>query len=436
MRAPIPDAGDAVRRTARAARTPLVGALVCVAASGCRPDAPPVGLTPVELTSPAGEGSGEPFLSSAGDIVFLSWLERTGADTHELRFARFDGAEWGAPTVIASSDRFLVNWADFPSVQPGSDGSLWAHWLYRGSLGGYDYSIRITSSRDGGATWSEPWTPHEDGTPTEHGFVSAVEFAGAQGFLWLDGRRHVAGPGGEEPTRETALYFRAAGGGGAAGPETLVDPRVCDCCQTDLAVTSAGPVAVYRDRSPEEVRDIRVARYREGAWREGDLVHEDGWETAACPVNGPAVAARGADVAVAWFTGAEGIPRVQVAFSDDDAQEFGQPEVVDDGNPAGRVDVVMLEDGSALVSWLERTGGERAEVRVRRVEANGRRGESLSVSTSSGERASGFPRLAGGDGAPLIVAWTDVSELAPRVRVARIDLDVDPRGGTASPEGR
>jgi hypothetical protein len=189
-----------------------------------------------------------------------------------------------------------------------------------------------------------------------------------------------------------------------------------------MASTSAGPVAVYRDRSPEEIRDIRVIRFRDGIWGEGDIVHEDGWETAACPVNGPAVAARGDRVAVAWFTAAGGTPRVKVAFSDDAAERFGPPVAIDGGNPAGRVDVVMLEDGAALVSWLERTGGEFAEVRVRRVEPSGRAGQPLSVSRSSGERASGFPRLAEAGSAAVLVAWTDVSELAPKVRVAHIEL--------------
>jgi hypothetical protein len=82
-------------------------------------------------------------------------------------------------------------------------------------------------------------------------------------------------------------------------------------------------VAVYRDRSEGEIRDIRIGAYVDGAWTEGAIVHEDGWETAACPVNGPAVAARGEDVAVAWFTAAGDVPRVKVAFSDDAAESFG-----------------------------------------------------------------------------------------------------------------
>jgi hypothetical protein len=57
-------------------------------------------------------------------------------------------------------------------------------------------------------------------------------------------------------------------------------------------------------------------------------------------------------------------------------------------------------------------------------------GESVSVSPSSGERASGFPRLAASSDYSLLVAWTDVTELAPRVRVARITLETAAGEGT------
>ena len=407
-------------RTAGARPTALLAAALAL---GCGQDPTPVLLAVDELGSPAGVGSGEPFLSSAGDTLYMSWLEAAAGGGHTLRVARFHDGAWSEPSAVLESERFFVNWADFPSVTPGRDGGLWAHWLQRGPGGGYDYGVRIAHSPDGGASWSDAWTPHEDGTATEHGFVSTVPWGGDVGFLWLDGRRYASAPDGALPTDEMSLYFRLAGADGPAGPETLVDARVCDCCQTDLATTDEGPIAVYRDRSSEEIRDIRVVRFRDGAWDEGDLVHEDGWETAACPVNGPAVAARGARVAVAWFTAAGGVPRVKVAMSRNAGASFERPVVVDGGNPAGRVDVVMLEDGSALVSWLERTGGEFAEVRVRRVDANGRAGAPTSVSASSGERASGFPRLALSDGGAVLVAWTDVAELAPRVRVARILLE-------------
>jgi hypothetical protein len=76
------------------------------------------------------------------------------------------------------------------------------------------------------------------------------------------------------------------------------------------------------------------------------------------------------------------------------------------------------------VSWLERTGGERAEVRVRYLDANGRMGEAVSVSTSSAERASGFPRMIRAADGTVLAAWTDAANLEPRVRIARIDIEV------------
>jgi hypothetical protein len=134
------------------------------------------------------------------------------------------------------------------------------------------------------------------------------------------------------------------------------------------------------------------------------------------------VDARGAAVAVAWFTAAGGVPRVSIAFSDDSATTFGEPVVVDDGEPAGRVDVVLLEDGSALVSWLERMEEDRSDVRVRRVSADGRSSESHRVSSPSGERTSGFPRMARASTEQVLIAWTDVGGPLSRVRMALVEV--------------
>ena len=401
----------------------LTLALLVSGLAACGMDGPPA--TPVTLTSlstPAGEGSGEPFLSSHGDAVLMSWLEAVDGGAHELRFAALRDGSWSAPRTIERSEHFFVNWADFPSVSPGPDGTLWAHWLERGPAGGYDYGVRVVRSEDGGASWSEPWTPHLDDSPTEHGFVSALPVEGGMGFVWLDGRKHADGADGTPATGEMTLRYRTMTTDGKPGEETLIDGRVCDCCQTDVAVAASGPVVVYRDRSEMEIRDIYLSRFEDGAWTEGHAVHDDRWHIEGCPVNGPAVTARGDDVAVAWFTGAGNEARVKVAHSSDGGRSFGAPVIVDDGSPAGRVDLLTLEGGDVLVSWLERTGGEVAEVRVRRVASDGAAGESVTLTASSEARASGFPRMAQGPDGAVIAAWTDVQGDAPRVRVQRIEL--------------
>jgi hypothetical protein len=185
-------------------------------------------------------------------------------------------------------------------------------------------------------------------------------------------------------------------------------------------MTASGPVVAYRDRSPDEIRDIYVVRRVRGAWTKPERVHDDGWRINACPVNGPAIAARGDTVAVAWFTAANDSARVKIAFSRDAGATFGAPTIVDAGNPAGRVDVTLLPDGAAFVTWIERTAGDTAAVLGRRVEPRGERGAPMTIANSSAARASGFPRMALAR-EHIVFAWTEPGR-PTRVRAARVKL--------------
>ena len=75
------------------------------------------------------------------------------------------------------------------------------------------------------------------------------------GLVWLDGRQFAAAEKDDSIAREMTLRFRQVEVDGTPGIETLVDGRVCDCCQTDAAMTPKGPVVVYRDRTEEEIQD-------------------------------------------------------------------------------------------------------------------------------------------------------------------------------------
>ena len=381
------------------------------------------------LPTPVLEGSVEPHLSHGEDGPYLSWMEPSGeGDDYRLRFARLENGAWSVARTVASSDGFFVNWADFPSVEE-IDGVLYAHWLQRGVGGGYDYGVRIARSTDGGGSWSTEWTPHEDGTATEHGFVSIFPAVDAEsgkagaGLIWLDGRAFAPGPDRAPGSREMALRARRLDDHGPVGPEVVVDGRVCDCCQTDATIASSGPVVVYRDRSDEEIRDIYVSRFVEGRWTDGEAVHLDGWSINACPVNGPAIDAAGETVAVAWFTGANGQPRVKVAFSTDSGASFAGPIPVDDGNPAGRVDVALASDGSAWVSWIERLGGGAVEVRVRGVRPTGSPGSSGRITAFDRARSSGFPAMLALSESELLFAWTHVEAGAYGLRTAIVQVE-------------
>ncbi len=366
------------------------------------------------IGSPAAPGSAEPNLAVAPDgRVYMSWIEPADSG-HALRFAVLDGGQWSAPRTIRAGRDFFVNWADFPSLQVLDGNRLAAHWLQRNGTGTYAYGVRISLSADGGRTWSTPFTPHRDSSQTEHGFVAMWREKASLGAVWLDGRK-FAKPG-HDAANEMMLMSTTIDARGRLGPETPLDQRTCDCCQNAAAMTSNGPIIAYRDRSPDEIRDIYITRRVGGKWIPGTAVHADGWKINACPVNGPSIAAAGREVAIAWFTAPTDSGRVKVAFSSDAGATFGPPIRVDGGAPAGRVDVVLVRDG-ALVTWVERIGGDTAAVRVRRVGRNGALGAPMTIARSSAARASGFPQMALTK-SDVVFAWTAPGRPSA-IRVAR-----------------
>lgn len=368
---------------------------------------------PRALVTPADPGSQFPRLTaSLGQNPVMSWLEPAAAEM-SLRYSHWDGQGWGPARVAAQGADWFVNWADFPSVV-AADASHWgAHWLQQVPGNVYSYVVRIATSGDGGRTWSAPITPHDDGTPTEHGFVTLLPYAGKLLAVWLDGRRtagsHDHGGGEGAMTLRSAMVGHD---GVRLGPDVELDGRTCDCCQTGAAVAASGPIVVYRDRGEDGTRDISVVRFDGNRWSGPAIVARDGWKIDACPVNGPAVDALGDTVVVAWFTGAGG-PHVRLAFSTDGGRSFGAPMEVDGGRVTARVDVVLLDDGRAVVSWLRESAGSDALV-ARPYSQGGPAGRTVEVAHADRGRATGFPQVARA-GDALLFAWT-VGGATPQVR--------------------
>jgi hypothetical protein len=373
--------------------------------------------------SPTDGDSREPELTATQDRrVILSWVEKTGEKRYALRTATLDQKGWTEAQTVSQGDNWFVNWADFPSVIALKDGSLAAHWLVKSGSSTYAYDVNISQSKDG-KSWNKSVVPHRDNTQTEHGFVSLIPLSdGKLGAVWLDGRNMKDMKETDEHTpapQSMTLRYAVIDVEGNLSNETQLDERVCECCQTSAALTSQGPIAVYRDRSQSEVRDIYIVRQVNGSWTTPQPVFADNWEINGCPVNGPAVAADGPRVAVAWFTGAANTPRVKIAFSQDGGATFSQPIQVDDGETVGRVDTLLLPDGSALVCWLA-GNVEGGAIKVRRVRPNGSVGTPAIIAQTDISRSSGFPRMAR-LGEQVHFAWTEFGKPS-RVRMAVADV--------------
>ncbi len=374
------------------------------------------------IPSPAGPASEAPQLSVSPRGVLLSWIERVGPQA-SLKFAERTAAGWSAARTVATGADWFVNWADVPSVLRLADGSLVGHWLQKSGPSTYAYDVRLARSTNDGRTWSPSVTPHHDGTKTEHGFASLFQVPGAGlGLVWLDGRQMTQAGAAAQTQRDgqggnaMTVRYAAFDGRWKQSADMPIDTRVCECCPTTAAVTADGIIAAFRDRTADEIRDIAVSRLENGKWTEPKAVHDDKWQIAGCPVNGPMLSARGRDVVIAWFVGKVEPGRAFVAFSRDAGRTFGAPIRVDEAGTIGRVDVELLPDGSAMATWIEMAGG-KTEFRVRRVRSSGTRDAAVTIAPLVNSRTSGYPRMAR-RGDEFVFAWIEVTPGAPGSRGA------------------
>lgn len=392
--------------------------------------APLTGTTTVRrLEAPAGAGSGMFSLvaSPSGDVL-LSWIEPLAEKGHAFRVARLDGTRWRPPATIATGDDWFVNWADHPSVAIVSARTFVAHWLVRSGAGAatYGYGIRVARSDDGGLTWRTVGEIGRDSDDDYSGFVTWLVEPGRVRLAYLAPRDGHHG-GQHDEAAKTLVIATVTPSGIVRDSMLTLDDDTCQCCTTSAALTSEGAVIAYRDHLPGEIRDIAIVREassngdrgpagaRSPGWTAPVPVARDGWVMPGCPTNGPVVTASHRRVAVAWFTAAHDAPRVKLAFSDDAGATFDTPIEVGAEAPHGWPAIVMLDDWSAVVSWMEGTGAD-GDVRLRRVWRDGRMSSPLVVAKVRAGRAAGIPQMVR-HGDSLIVAWR-----SDRVETAVVDV--------------
>lgn len=386
-------------------------------------------LTPLLLAlafidPPAIPGAMAPHMASTNEGVLLSWLEPAAPEgdsmVMRLQLSTFDGNQWSPPATVVQRNDFFANWADVPVVVRG-DEAWTATWLQKSGSGTYAYDIAIARSLDG-STWTHLGTLNDDRTMSEHGFVSLVLDQDGVHAFWLDGREmtndaHDHGHGSGVMNLRTAMITDRV------GESRVIDDMVCECCPTAAASTPSGPIVLVRDRTREEVRDIELLRASNN-YEPGTMLHSDEWSIAGCPVNGPALDTRGSDVAAAWFTGAPDRAGVWVAFSADSGATFDTPIQVDGDGAIGRVDLVLLPDGRAAISWI-RSHDEVGSVMLRTMGRDGAAQPARKIVAIEGNRRSGIPRIAMAPNAPdrLLIAWTGVQDDATRLRTAVVPVN-------------
>lgn len=396
-------------------------------------------ITVSELRSPGGKGSLAPAMAVAPDgAIWLSWLE-PGApgEPGSVKCAQLSGdatgssagpgdPAWSGARTIVSDASVAINSYDIPQIAVDGQGAGFVLWTDgRGRA-------NTSASRDGGNTWTAParWSTRS----AEMEMFSVARLAdGRLLAAWLDGR---AREGGAKPQQ---LYARIVGDDEST--DRVIDSSVCDCCQTSLApFLDGGALLAYRNRTPDEIRDIHTARLSLGKWGNSHPVSMDRWQISGCPVNGPRVVSDGSRVAAAWYTAAESVPQVLVSYSPDAADRWLGAVRVDQGKPAGHPDVVLLRDGAVLVVWVQSDGS----LWLRRISPEYTLGVLMPLAPAASVDVRSMPRAAlrrdyagGRSSAEVIVAYTGAGKSAGirslRVTIPEGDLVAEERNCDCAP---
>ena len=363
------------------------------------------------VKTPTNKNSLAPNLCSFGNHFALSWIERNTDGEARLQMATWNGSEFDEIRLIAKSKGMFANWADIPSLVEAPSGDLYAHWLNRIGNETYAYGIQIERSIDHGKSWQSLGWLHNDTSATEHGFVSLIPEDRHVRAFWLDGRQ-MKKPTGKMMLRTAILD------GNKIKSEHMVDDDVCTCCPTAAIQLPSGSAVVYRDRLPQEIRDISLVHLKNDGWSKPSRIQKDNWVMPGCPVNGPSIATNGNIIAVSRFTVIKNKAKIILKLFKDGQVKSGKEIILDENVPVGRCVTVCSKD-SVYNIWIG-VDKNQSVLRMAEVSLFGKIKRKMTLVPIDEDRSSGMPRAIFINNY-LWVSWTDSNQ----VRLGRLKANIE-----------
>ncbi|MBC7892985.1 MAG: exo-alpha-sialidase [Sphingobacteriaceae bacterium] len=215
-----------------------------------------------------------------------------------------------------------------------------------------DSQIVYASSTDEGRTWTAPQPVHADRTPMVRGFFDAIVLANGEVAVTylrdLEGQPH---------SRDLRMVVSK---GNTFGPEKVLEPFVCDCCNISLLVDAAGALHVYYRENKDNTRDIdHLTSTDNGAtFSKPELLYADQWKLNGCPHSGPTSSQFGKSNLIAWYSGTTvNSPGIRVV-----TQEGKRLFVLDD--PSAKNAWLLPAPKSTSVLLWEQNSGKSPETPV------------------------------------------------------------------------
>jgi hypothetical protein len=340
-------------------------------------------LKPVRVSAENTDAA-EPTLATGGDgTAYVAWVEHRQNKEADVMLAHLDadGQVMGAPVRINPQTGEATAWrGDPPTVMVAPDKTVYVGWTARVASHEHGNDLYLSASRDRGQTFEPPVKVNDDGKAVGHGMHSlAVGEDGRVYVAWLDERNaHTPLAMGQaasmqkmehmESNREVFMAF-STDGGRSFSKNQRIAIEACPCCKTALAAGTNGRVyAGWRQVLPGEFRHIAVAASEDGGktFRAPQIVSDDRWMIAACPVSGPALSVGGdGALQVVWYTeGERAAPGLYRAESLDNGKTFSESRPLARGQGRGTPLLLASGKSGASVVWESNEGGAPRVVSV------------------------------------------------------------------------
>lgn len=340
--------------------------------------------------------------------LWLAWV--AGGRVAVARTAADDPTgPLGEPAVVSPAPaRIDDNGDGRPVIAVAPDGRVTIAYAVRKDER-YNGQVLVSSAADG-RSFAPPAPLRPEGS-SERFPVLAADPAGRLLALWIDKAPAAAAKRDGRPYDGAALLAAWSEDGGARfGPPAVLGDNSCECCRIAVAWAGPGrPAVAWRSLFPDGVRDHALLVFA-GPGDPGPRHRPavDGWRIDACPHHGPALAAAGGTLHLAWYTEGERRQGLFYARSRDGGASFTEPMPVGDPqSQPGHAQIAAVGDTVWLV-WKSFDGQRSRVMAMRSADGGASWGGAVAVAETAD--ASDHPLLVTDRRGRVLLSWQTRAE--------------------------
>jgi hypothetical protein len=348
-------------------------------------------------------------------FVSAAWVEED-KETRTILFARSDkpGGPLGAPVPVNQPTEHVYYRQESPAVAiRGND--VFVTWSQTHPKITPDKpfagELRLSRSTDGGRTFVPSVLVNDDGQVIQHTFDSIhVAPDGVVHMAWIDGREGKKEPG--------TFVARSTDQGRTIAKNLKIDDETCVCCRTAVATSTDGVAYVaWRKIFEGNIRETVVSRSTDGGetFSSSVVVGNDRWVYPACPHR---PASLGVDkqgrLYVVWYTeGADEVPAIYLAYSDDQGKTFSTKRQLNrsKGTFPDHPQMAVDPAGRIVVIWEEQSPVRREVVASFSLD----RGQSFNAPIKLNEKNGQTPTVAVNHHGTVVMGWKEHAMPAHRL---------------------